>query len=330
MPHDDADTDPSTPESRGRTEPGPGPAAHGARITPSKIVPVSPVSLGASTDPMPSRPRETGTDPGVAPPSGAFAGKPPRVAVVAPPRSPSKPPVPGSKTPPMPFTAPKANDSIDVLLEGITGTSTRDKPRSTAETRGEASAAYEGAPRELLPAHDTPPPEPLVIVERMKQPPTVKLDRAQLQQMAAHAPPPASVRPVTHGAEPTFVTPRSQGPRVVVALFAAILVAMKSWTTKVKQNAVAADPSASALINGKEPPPKSWTPNATATAATSAATAATTATTATDDPATPAATITTNAAPAIPAPTNATPANVSANANAKPAGKPAPKASNLG
>ena len=268
MPHhDDADTDPSTPEARAAlADPSAGP-----RITPSKIVPVAPLSAQAD------RPKSgaSTTDPGVAPPSERSGARPPRVVV--PPAKPKPPLVAQGHTPPMPFTAPKSNDSIDALLDGITGGAER--PRVTAQSRGEASAAYDGE-HKLLPKQPTPVPEESVIVTRTNQPQTLRIDRAQLAQ-ASQSPAPASVRPVTRGGESTVVTPRTQGPRVVIALFSAILVVfgiflmLKSWATKEKQKAVAADPSASVLINPKEPPPKSWMPNATVTATEIAAPTAT-------------------------------------------------------
>ena len=264
MPHhDDADTDPSTPEARAALSDFTSPMG-GARITPSKIVPVAPGNTPAER----ARSRAPTTDPGVAPPSDRGGARAARVVV---PPARSKPPLaPQGHTPPMPFTAPKANDSIDVLLDGITGGGHgREKPRVTPETRGEASAAYDGE-HKLLPKQPTPVPEESVIVARSQQAATLRIDRAQLAGMSP-SPTPASVRPVMRGGEPTVVTPRTQGPRVVIALFAAILVVfgiflvLKSWATKEKQKAMAADPSASVLINGKEPPPKAWTPNATAT-----------------------------------------------------------------
>ena len=270
MPHhDDADTDPSTPEARAALTDLTLPMG-GARITPSKIVPVAPGNATAER----AKSSAPTTDPGVAPPSDRGGARAARVVV---PPARSKPPLaPQGHTPPMPFTAPKANDSIDVLLDGITGGGHgREKPRVTPETRGEASAAYDGE-HKLLPKQPTPVPEESVIVARPQLAATLRIDRAELARMSP-SPTPASVQPVMRGGEPTVVTPRTQGPRVVIALFSAILVVfgiflvLKSWATKEKQKAMAADPSASVLINGKEPPPKAWTPNATVTVTATAA-----------------------------------------------------------
>jgi hypothetical protein len=116
------------------------------------------------------------------------------------------------------------------------------------------------------PAH--PPNEPSVIVERAKQPKTLKIDRSQLPA----APPPPRLDdaspPAPPGAEQTIVTGPAQGRRVVIALFAAVLVvfaifvAMKMWVTAEKKKAVAADPNAESLIDGHAPPPRTWTPSA--------------------------------------------------------------------
>lgn len=114
-----------------------------------------------------------------------------------------------------------------------------------------------------------PQDEPSVIVERPKQSPTLKIDRSQLPP----APPPDEPRDAgPRSVESTFVSAPAQGRRIVVALFAgvivvfAIFVAMKMWVTAEKKKALDVDPNASALIDGRAPPPKSWTPGAGATA----------------------------------------------------------------
>lgn len=308
----ETDTDPSTPVARAPKAPAAGP------IMPARIVSVAPAGPssarppkpGTSTDPgvAPSRshasdtdpdPRGAApsTDPGLAPPSGP-ANVPHRAPIVVlaaraggPPRVPAR-------------VAAGKNDSIDSLLEGIAGDQP-EKTKKTPQSRGEAAAAYQ-VEHKLLPGQPTPPPQPSVIVERPPQPPTIRIERAKIDAARAEflasqqtAAPPPSVRPVTRTGEPTVVTPRKQGPRIVIALFAAVLVvfaifvAMRMWAVGLKKQAMATDPTASQLIIRPMPVPgasvsasASATPSATASAlptpsvtATATATVSTTAAT---------------------------------------------------
>ncbi len=307
----ETDTDPSTPVARAPKAPPAGP------IMPARIVSVAPVGTssarppkaGTSTDPgvAPSHahasdtdpdPRGAvpSTDPGLAPPSGP-GNAPHRTPVVVPAARAGGPPrVPAR-------VAAGKNDSIDSLLEGIAGEQP-EKTKKTPQSRGEAAAAYQ-VEHKLLPGQPTPPPQPSVIVERPPQPPTIRIERAKIDAARAEflasqqtaAPPPPSVRPVTRTGEATVVTPRKQGPRIVIALFAAILVvfaifvAMRMWAVGLKKQAMATDPTASQLIIRPMPVPGASvsatatasslpTPTASATAtATAIATATATATT---------------------------------------------------
>ncbi len=275
MPTKESDTDPSTPVARAPKTPPAGP------IMPARIVAVAPPEA-----PSASRPPKAGTstDPGVAPPMHARGnasdtdpdprGTPSTDPGVAPPPGPGNAParrtplsVPSPKGPPRvpaPIAAGK-NDSIDTLLEGIAGDQP-EKTKKTPQSRGESAAAYQ-TEHKLLPGQPTPPPQPSVIVERPPQSPTVRIERAKIdaaraafiaeRDAAAGAPP--SVQPMTRAGESTVVTPRKQGPRIVIALFAAILVvfaifvAMRMWAVGLKKQAMATDPTASQLI--LKPPP---------------------------------------------------------------------------
>lgn len=297
----DSDTDPSTPAARVAMKPSaPAPTLP---ITPAKILVVAPAAQAGAS-------KGTGTDPGVAPPptgnfhesdtdpdprvpriSAGFSAPPTPVAVPVPhaARRQSAPPKPAAKPSPLPPkpSAPPAkagagkNDSIDALLDGIAGPQP-EKTKKTPQSRGEAAAAYQVEHR-VLPGQPTPPPQPSVIVDRPKLPPTVKIERAKIEAaaaahraaMAAHGP--GSERPVTRAGEATVVTPRKLGPRIVVALFSAVLVvfaifvAIRIWAVGVKMEAVKVDPTASALVKGPIPqfgakPAPSASASATATA----------------------------------------------------------------
>jgi hypothetical protein len=279
MPTEKPDTDPSTPSARSARGEG--------AISPAKIVAVGPdvtspvaVSPTASTDPGPppymprvhpgnpypppqAQSRAPSTDPGVAPP--ASKGPPPTPVAV---------PVPQRK-----------NDSIELLLDGIAG-DTRGK---VAESRGEASLAYAGSEHSPPTPRKTPVPEAPVIVKRREMPPTMRLDRAVVEAAVAQS---ANKRP----GDTTVLVPRTQGPRVVIALVAAIVVVlavflgMNAWSARLKRAAMAADPSASELVTS--PPPGAWNPSSSAplgSTPTSTATATSTATSTASSTSTPTA-----------------------------------------
>jgi hypothetical protein len=198
-----------------------------AAITPMKIVAVEgSQSAVADTDPAP--PPKPNTDPGVAPPPGPAmrARDPQRSQGVR---------VPGSGQ----------NDSVEELLGNMAETP-KPPPRSAPDSSGKAAVAYH-AQHGLHPGQVTPVPEPKVIVEKVALMQTLRLDRSKL-------PPAVQAATAPRRAEPTVEIPRAQGPRVLVALFSAVLVVfgifivLKLWSVKQKQNAVATDPTATALV----------------------------------------------------------------------------------
>jgi hypothetical protein len=285
-----SDTDPSTPSAR---------AAQTQPIAPSKIVAVAPGPLTTTQRLVPS------TDPGVAPPRARVndtVPDPPRGSSTDPGVAPPANPPRGSTT-----------DSIDTLLEGISGEQP-EKTKRQPQSRGAAAASYQ-AEHSVLPGRPTDPSLDSVIVERPKQAPTMKIDRARID--AARAEHEARTRTKALEAS-TVVTPKPQGPRVVIALFAAILVVtafflvMRMWAAGVKADAVATDPTAGDLIKtfSKTGPvlasasAASAAPSASAAQATSATATVTATVTAPTTTATAATTAATQ--PAAPATTTAT------------------------
>ena len=272
----------------------------GGRGATAKITPVGGDSVAivpeADTDPS----RQEHTDPGLAPPPSAISRRDPSklldITVPAPGRSARELPTP--LTPPpgpsasrsvsayvRPADSAQLDDSVDMLLDGMPAMGPGPM-KTTPESSGRAAAAYH-TKHALHRPQETPVPEPKVIVEAMPLPPTMRFDRAKLVDAARE-----------HQAQvpesPTAPTPRTQGPRLVIALFSAIIVvfamfcALKFWSVQQKRNAMLTDPTASALVI---PPsaPTTAPPPATATTAT------------------PTANVPANAGTSAPTPTNALP-----------------------
>ena len=197
----DNDTDPSTPSARRASEAPPalvkGPTGD------------APTSNLAGGRPGP------GTDPGVGdPPSPGAAPKRPLGIVVPAPGILPTPPAPAAAFDP-PSGAPK-KDSVELLLEGMVE-QRLDRPKTTPQSDGEASATYH-TEHTVYPA-ERPSPEggPKVLLDRPATPTAV-----QLRRLRRSPPPPASNN---RAAAATIVTPRSVGRRVLVAAAAGLLVA---------------------------------------------------------------------------------------------------------
>ena len=249
------------------------PQADGGRLTPMKIVSVDARPVDTDTDPSPG----PTTDPGLAPPS-ARSGLAPSTPVASRGRSAA--------------AVETKNDSIDALLENIV--ETRPAPmKTTPESSGRAAASYH-AKHGLHRAQLTPVPEDKVIVDRQPQPPTLRLDRAQLVKAKAELDATTEDLPL-HVPGRT----RAQGARVVIALFGAMgivfvmFIALKIWATKQRTDAMKTDPTASALVSiipGSQAPSAVTssanspvgTPSAATPADTAAAARATEATTTSD------------------------------------------------
>jgi hypothetical protein len=174
------------------------------------------------------------------------------------PGSPAPASSPDADTDPGP--APK-NDSIDTLLDGITGPRA-DKVKTQPTSAGSAAAAY-GTSHRPQPKHDTPPYEPSIIVDPEIAEPaklprskvaTIKLDREAVAALRAATPglaPPAPGQ-FPQNEAPTFVTPpRAQHQTtsgrlylvigsVLVAAVLALLIVGRLWANRVKQSTASA------------------------------------------------------------------------------------------
>jgi hypothetical protein len=139
-------------------------------------------------------------------------------------------------TPPTPDVK---KDSVELLLDGITGPQP-ERTKTKPQTDGEASAAYH-ARHDVRPARTSPDDEPKVVIERVPLPATIRIDRSQIRQVEA-----AMSRAAL---EPTAVVPPQMGPRVVLAVVAGLVVVLVLFVALRASRRVgghAANPSASA------------------------------------------------------------------------------------
>ena len=216
MNNKDQDTDPSTPGAR-RSEPRMA-AAMAVRVAGATGVAV---------------PRPT-TDPGLGPHPEHGPASPPPMVVVA------------------PSASSRANDSVDVLLNGIAGPRPA-RMKTTRQTDGEAAAAYH-AEHGLRPARVSPASQPKVLVERSTTQPGMRRREKEPRS-------PSDTRRAmerTANSLPKSVLPRvivalGAGVAVVVALF--ILLRALSDSPSEETGAVTATPStATAAVVGAAPP----------------------------------------------------------------------------
>lgn len=176
--------------------------------------PSTPAALGvAPTDPTPTpAAAKASTDPGIGPPSQ------PEIATLK---------MPARRTPPMGpmgIVVPASSavkphkDSIELLLEGMQGPQP-ERPKTTPQTDGQASAAYH-AEHLVRPARTSPDEEPKVVVERPHQPPTTRIDRSTVQAIVEQA------EAERRAMEATAVLPQQVAPRVIVAVVAGLVVVL--------------------------------------------------------------------------------------------------------
>jgi hypothetical protein len=181
MTNPNQDTDPSTPGAKRQSDPR----------TPGAL----PVESARGSRPPRSRPN---TDPGIAPPGPMLPVPEHPMGIVVPP--------PGS--------ARALNDSVDVLLEGISR-ELPDRPRATSQSDGHSAARYhvEHAVR----ASDRSPSreEPKVVIERAAA--------GQTARVARYAGPVDEGDP-REWSDDTTITTHSVASRVVVALAAGVIV----------------------------------------------------------------------------------------------------------
>jgi hypothetical protein len=226
----DQDTDPSTPGAR-RADP-----------------------RAALRDTEPT-PKAHGTDPGLGP--GPAAARP---------RAPGSPAAAGGDVVVPPAPEAKPNDSVDLLLDGITGTQP-ERTKTTPQSAGQASASYH-AEHVVRPARTSPDEMPKVLVDRPTAPPTLRIHRTALHQAVA------SMMATGEGEQPTVVRPPGLGPRVLVAVVAGLVVVMGLFVvlklTAAKQGAATGTTSAATAV--PVAPATSATVTATATVAPDAPT----------------------------------------------------------
>jgi hypothetical protein len=134
----------------------------------------------------------------------------------------------------MPVSAPTRGraapkDSVELLLEGMGGPRP-DRTKTTPQTGGEAAAAYH-AEHSLRAGHAGHDEDVKVLVDTVRLPPAAETDEMGLR----------------FAAEPTFILPSRQGPRIVVAALAGLLVVVAIFAyldREARQAAVVAAPQA--------------------------------------------------------------------------------------
>ncbi|MGH7434823.1 MAG: hypothetical protein ACRENE_04040, partial [Polyangiaceae bacterium] len=168
--------------------------------------------------------RSSTTDPGVGPPSvagGPISGRGRAMGVVVPPGTPKPPRVEAREsgaprgTPVSAPTRDRPKDSVELLLDGMGGPRP-DRTKTMPQTGGEASAAYH-AEHALRAGHDAHDDSMKVLIETVRLPAA----SADLDRRGA--------------GEATYVKASRQGPRIVVAALAGLLVvaaffAFFSWS----------------------------------------------------------------------------------------------------
>jgi len=218
----DNDTDPSTPSARRASE------------APPALV----KGPNADTAPDPAALRP-GTDPGVGnPPSQLGVAPKRRLGIVVPaPGVLATPFPPTAATPDPPAEAPR-KDSVELLLEGM-GEQRLDRPKTTPQSDGEASATYH-TEHTVHPSEHPPPEDPAkVLLDRPQTPTAIQLRRS------LRAPRSGSKN---REAAPTMLTPSRVGRRVLVAAMAGILVVVAFFLVlelAIRRTPIAATPAAS-------------------------------------------------------------------------------------
>jgi hypothetical protein len=232
------DTDPSTPGAKRLSEPRTPNAAAVALAEDGP--PFDGEASDVSRAPL-SRSRPT-TDPGIAPPPGPLPVPRQPMGIVVPP------------------AVVRANDSVDVLLDGIS----REQPeraRATAQTEGQSAATYHGE-HAVRAARSAPVEEPKVVIDRATPPETVRVPRL---------PALAEVDPRVWG-ETTAVRPQPLGARVFIAIAAGVAVVLVIFVALQRTSPIARLAPPLAPPSGASPaPPLPPTATASVPSATLAA-----------------------------------------------------------
>ncbi len=222
----DNDTDPSTPSARRASE------------APPALI----KGPNHNVAPDPAAPRP-GTDPGVGDPPSQPGVAPKRsLGVVVPaPGILLTPLPPAAATPDPPAGTPK-KDSVELLLEGM-GEQRLDRPKTTPQSDGEASATYH-TEHTVHPSEHPPPEDPAKVLLDRPLTPTAIQPRRSLR-----APPSGSNN---REAAATILTPSPVGRRVLVAAMAGIMVVVAFFL--VLELAIRRMPMAAAPFTQPIPP----------------------------------------------------------------------------
>jgi hypothetical protein len=166
----------------------------------------------APTDPTPTpvpAAAHVSTDPGLGP-----ASQPPMPSAV-----------PGHRTPPMGIVVPassavkpRVKDSVELLLDGMQGPQP-ERPKTMPATDGQSSASYH-VEHMVHAARTSPDDEPKVVVERLPQAATTRIDRSKVAAVIEAA------EAYRRANESTAALPQQIAPRVIVAIVAGVVVAL--------------------------------------------------------------------------------------------------------
>lgn len=214
------DTDPSTPGAKRLSDPRT-PRATPVGLDEEGEQPFEDAS-GVARRPSTTRSRPT-TDPGIAPPAGPLPVPRQPMGIVVP-----------------PATA-KANDSVDLLLDGISREQS-ESIHTTAQTHGQSSAAYH-AEHAVMAPRPLPLEEPKVVIDRFA-PETVRFPRPVAVTDAD---------PKGWG-ETTAVRPQPLGSRVFVAVVAGIGVVLVIFLALQRTSSLT-PPPAPLVSPAAAPPP---------------------------------------------------------------------------
>lgn len=137
-------------------------------------------------------------------------------------RKPNTDPGLGPAGPPLPPRPAGRQDSVEMLLDGMSAPQP-ERQKMTPQSAGEAAAAYH-AEHPVHPARTSPDEEPKVIVERPPLVPTVRVQREQVKAIIEAADEMRRAREAADAAQAPV--PVSMGPRVLIAAVAGLVVVL--------------------------------------------------------------------------------------------------------
>jgi hypothetical protein len=165
------------------------------------------------------------------------------------------------------FATARKKDSVELLLDGMAGPRP-DRVKTMPRTAGDASAAYH-AEHAVHAAHTSPDEQPKVVVER-----GATSETGNATPRSGKARPLAEIPEGWRAADPTYVPPSPVGPRVLVALLAAITVVVGLFVSMQRPpqtDDAPPSPPAAALVQRTPSPPVPPAAPATLDAATRSA-----------------------------------------------------------